>query len=187
MYVYIVLIAFASAAIPFGSIYIKFDWIGAIIICTEGTARISTGGRINKTVMIYVMVFTFWLVNNSVIAVLTAQGQYNVQGFLSYFLQFILALLTFLMLSSMGVRTAIAHKLLFFWVLIACTASLLAIVQVLVGDIIVDNFLYIPYYDESKISKKIVAGVLAPTAWFAESSWFGSFLGCFNDVCAFVR
>lgn len=176
IYVYLIFIAFSGAAIPFGSLHIKFDWLGAAIICAAGTAQILNGSRINKTVLIYVVLFTSWLVINGMVAALMAQFPYNIRGFSSYFLQFILAFLTFLMISSMDVRTSIAHKLIAFWVIIACTASLLAVVQILVGDIIVDKFLYIPYYDEATISTKVIAGILAPTAWFPEASWLGSFL-----------
>lgn len=173
---YIILVAFASAALPLGSIHIKFDWIGAIMICVAGSIWLWNGHRINGTVLVYVVIIIFWLVINSAVAALTVQGAFNLYGFRSYFSQFTLAFLTFLMISSMYLRTEVVRRLMVFWILIACAASLLSIIQVLVGDIIVDKFLYIPYYDDEEISRKLVSGVLAPTAWFSEASWFSSFL-----------
>ena len=134
------------------------------------------GGYLNKVVLLYVVVCILWLVLNSLVALQTAQNQYNTHGFLSYFLQTILAVMVFLMISNMFLRTATVYKFMKVWVLVGCAASVLAIIQVLVGKIIVDKFLYIPYFNEAAISKKVVAGVLAPTAWFPEASWFGSFL-----------
>jgi len=176
LYAYIILIAFASAAIPLGSIYVKFDWLGAILIIVLGTVLMLKGHYLNKVVLLYVVACVLWLVLNSLIALHEAQDHYNAYGFLSYFLQTILAIMVFLMISNMFLRTAIVYKLMKVWVMVGCAASILALIQVLVGEIIVDKFLYIPYYNEATISKKVVAGVLAPTAWFSEASWLGSFL-----------
>jgi len=173
---YVAGVSLASAAIPLGAWYVKFDWLAANLLCIASFGMISRGMRINSLVSLYVLVFASWLVANGLIASLTSNSPFHTTGFVSYFLQFQLALITFLMISSMRLDAFDIRKILNFWTMVACGACVLAVAQVLTGDRIVGSLLYIPYYADTTLSQRVVAGLLAPTGWFAEASWLGSFL-----------
>ncbi len=169
-------IALASAALPLGKIAIKFDWLGACIIIMIGSVLFLNGKKINTGIGIYVVIFIVWLVINSLISLLHLNSEYDFVGFKSYFLQFIMALLTFLIISNLKLKSESVRMAMIFWVYISCAAGVLAICQVFFGDLIIDKYLYVPYYENESISKKVITGVLVPTAWFSEASWLSSFL-----------
>jgi len=173
---YILAVSFSSVAIPLGNSYLKYDWLGAIVLCLAGAAAILSGQKINRKVIIYVSVYSLFLLLNSMVLEVTSDQRFNMEGFTSSFFQFILAFFTFFVISNSKISSLRVMKLMRVWIVIACFAGMLVMIQVVTGQIIVDQYLFIPYFDNSSISIKIISGVLAPTAWFSESSWLASFL-----------
>jgi len=173
---YILAVSFASVAIPLGDSHLKYDWLGAIILCLAGAVAILSGQKINRKVIIYVSVYSLFLLLNSMVLEVTSDQLFNMEGFISSFFQFILAFCTFVVISNSKISSLRVMKLMRVWIVIACFAGMLVMMQVMTGQIIVDKYLFIPYFEDSSISMKVVSGMFAPTAWFSESSWLASFL-----------
>lgn len=173
--IYLYLIAQASAAIPLGAGYIKYDWIGAIIMLFYGVLLFGVGNKhISKFASRYALIFILYLFINAVISVFG--GATNPEGLRSYFGQYLIAIFVFIVISSLSINTKSLTSILDHWIALGCFASLLAIAQRLSGHLLIDGILFIPYYEGGSISKKIVVDTLASTAWFSEASWFGAFL-----------
>lgn len=171
---FLIAVSFASAAIPIGGGYLKFDWLGAMLLLAFGFARLLSTLKLNPTAVRFAAVFLPYLILSGLIAAF--DKGFNSRGFISYLGQYAIAIGSFIVIASMRIDTERLHRLLRLWVWIACIASLLAIAQRLSGRLLIDGLLFIPYYDAATISEKQIAGTLASTAWFSEASWFGSFL-----------
>jgi hypothetical protein len=181
LYIYLLGLSMASSAIPIASHYIKFDWLFGGIICIYGLYQRISGKSINGSALKFAILILLCLVLNGIIASIKAKSFYLTSGlftpgYFSYFSQYVFALSIFAVVSSFKLRTAHVYNILDWWVIIAAVACLLAVIQVALGDMLVDRFLFTPYYRRNILSTKIVAGIFAPSAWFGESSWFGSFL-----------
>jgi hypothetical protein len=172
---YIALASLGSAAIPLGSIYIKFDWIGAVVLCLYGVCLFLLN-RLSQYAIAFSLVFLSYLLINGLVFTIALGSGFDFDRFLRSFLQFALALMVSTTVVSMRLRKREVIRLLHVWIVIAAIASVLAIAQKLSGSLLVDKFLFIPYYEGNSISLKVVFGLLASTAWFSEASWFGSFL-----------
>lgn len=172
---YVVLVSMASAALPFSGYYMKFDWLGALMVSAYGFLFLYKNG-ISQFATRYCFVFVSYLFLNGLVASILHVGGLSVDGYVSYLFQYLLALLVFISVLSFRLDTDRVIRLMYGWVAVGCAASALAIAQVTFDSLIVDRFLFIPYYEDSAISQKIVGGIFAPTAWFSEASWFGSFL-----------
>jgi len=175
---YLVCIALMSAAIPFGSrYYLKFDWLGGIILCLAGLVLIFRNRWLPQKVFVYVLLFSAFLIVNGIWSKKDASTFDSYQYF-SYLLQFYFAFGTFLIIVSMRLDSRSVIRVLDFWAILAFIAGLLGIAQIISGNLLIDRFLFIPYYQTTDfaISRKYVAGILAATAWFAEASHLGAFL-----------
>tara|TARA_R110000868_G_scaffold107750_1_gene294681 strand:- start:20070 stop:21422 length:1353 start_codon:yes stop_codon:yes gene_type:complete len=173
---YILCVAFASAAIPLGNYYLKFDWLGGIAVSAFALTSFVKKRGIESSSFYYVMIALGYLALNGVVSATFGPTAFVSRSYWSYYFQFALAFLIFVSLVSFRLDTNAVVKALGVWVNLALAACVLAILQALLGDILVDKILFIPYYESTAISSKYVAGILASTAWFSEASWFGSFL-----------
>lgn len=176
---YILGVALSSTAIPIlgGVYYIKYDWLAAFAFSVFGFVYIALKHRgMRKLPLVYVLIAVFYMLINGLLAFAFSSQQLSLRAYMSSFLQYSVAFVTFIIFVCLRIRTKDVFRFMNVWVFIACCACILSIVQVVLDDLIVDRFIFIPYYEGSEISNKVIGEILAPTAWFSESSWLGSFL-----------
>lgn len=173
---FLVCVALSSAAIPLGGAYLKFDWLGVMLVCAAGFFRLGLTGKLDALAVKFTAAFLLYLLLNGLIAFLS--GDFNARAYMSYLGQYAMILAAFLVLTSFpfAIDAEATNRLMRLWVRIGCIASLLALAQRLSGELLIDRLLFIPYYDDEAVSFKEIEGLLASTAWFAEASFFGSFL-----------
>lgn len=176
---YILGIALSSAAIPVagGAYYVKYDWMAAFVLCVYGFVHIGIKRHgIDRLPLVYVLTAVTYLMINGLLAFGFTGEQLSLRAYVSGFLQYGVAFVTFIIFVCLRIKTKDVVRFMNVWVFVACWACTLSIVQVVLNDLIVDRFIFIPYYEGSEISNKVIGEILAPTAWFSESSWLGSFL-----------
>lgn len=176
---YILGVALSSAAIPIlgGIYYIKYDWLAAFVFSAYGLVFIFMKHPATRRLpLIYVLIAVLYMLINGLLAFAFSREQLSFRAYMSSFLQYGAAFVTFIIFACLRIRTDNVFRFMNVWVFIACCACVLSIFQVLLNDLIVDRFIFIPYYEGSEISNKVIGEILAPTAWFSESSWLGSFL-----------
>jgi len=128
-------------------------------------------------IVVFVSLYSVYLLVNGLYSNMISPS-FDFGRYFSYFSQFTFAFATVTFIGLMKVDSHTVKKVLRLWSMLAFGASMLAVVQVISDDLIVDRFLFVPYYDafDFGISRKYVSGLLAATAWFAEASHFGAFL-----------
>lgn len=177
--IYLVLLSLFSSAIPISGIYIKFDWIGAFFVIFFGSISIFSKQSLNKQAVTYILFFLLYIILNSALINIFSTN-YNIDGFISYFLQYLLAFLVFISITSFNLASVDLNKIMSFWIFLAFMASFLAIIQYFTNSLIIDELLFMPYGDDNLVSNKVVSTIdgdfFAPVGWFMEASWIGSFL-----------
>lgn len=176
---YLLLLSLFSSAVPVGSFYIKFDWIGGLLVLTFSLMNFFRHKSANPLAFLYVLMFSLYILINALFQQVTATT-YDFNGFVSYSLQYLFVLLVFLGIASFKINDLSINRVMNFWVALGVLASLLAIAQYFAGSVLIDDLFYMPYGEDANVTSKVVkfeeGDYFAPPGWFMEASWIGSFL-----------